>query len=401
MNRLTSLLSVLLLLLATAGGLRAQDPYRATRTGTVGLRLDGGAAWSFGSSFENVGGNQVNLTQPYAGAGLLVNIRPWVRLGADYTYTRMIREQVFSSLQPVSGTGITAGSVEGAVYRDFKTRFHGASLTGEFNLLELGGGKGPGRFGLWVGTGLGYLFARGNTWTLSVSDVIRSDDWTQTVRFGGHNAPHRCDALFIPATLSLEFALLPEVALSVGGGYRFLLGKTDPAPCGQAYAKVGLVFSLSGKGRARHAHADHHVSIPVHDTVYVEKIVEIPVERVVEVPGRPVDVTEDMLPYVTFERGFSRLDERANAAALSTLVSVLQANPGVRIDILGWTDHTGTDEVNDPLSQRRAEVLRDYLVGQGIDPARIGRVEGRGKSLLSGEEAYSVIARKAEAVPIK
>ena len=399
------LLMAFLLLLPASGGLHAQGPYRDARTGTVGLRLDGGASWSFGSSFENVGANQINLIQPYGGAGLFVNIRPWVRLGADYSFTQMVREQLYSTLQPVSSGGVVAGSTEGAAYRDFKTRFHGASLTGEFNLLEIGGGKGPGRLSLWLGTGLGYLFARGSSWTLSVSDVIRSDNWTQTVHFGGHNEPHRYNALFIPATLSLEYAFLPQVALTLGGGYRFLPGKTDLAPKSQAYAKVGLVFNLTGKGR--HTGGHHPVApaaagfvAPVRDTVYVDKVVEKTVEKVVEVPAASevAQVTDDMLPYVTFERGSAKLDEWTNASALATLVSVLKANPSAIIDIFGWTDHSGSMEINEPLSAARAGALRDYLVSQGIDASRIGRVEGRGNYPLTGEEAYSVMARRAEAV---
>ena len=402
MKKKTSLLLVFLLLLSTAGGLRAQDPYRDARTGTVGLRLDGGASWAFGSSFENIGANQVNLLQPYAGAGLLINIKPWVRIGADYSYTRMIREQLSTSLQPLTGTGVVTGSAEGTVYRDFKTRFHGASLTGEFDLVELlGRGKGPGRVGLWLGTGLGFLFSQGNTWNVSVSNEISADK--QTIRIRGHNEPLSYNALFIPVTLSLEYAFLPQVALSIGGGYRFLPGKTDLAPRHQAYAKAGLVFNLTGKRyRAKQSRpaVDPGYIAPVHDTVYVEKIVEIPVVKLVEVPASAT-VSDNMLPFVTFERGYSRLDEQVNASALSTLVSVLKANPSVRFDILGWTDHTGTDEINAPLSTRRAEALRDYLVGQGIDASRIVTVEGRGKSLLTGEEAFSVIARKAEVVLTK
>ncbi len=388
MKKKTSLLLVFLLLLSTAGGLRAQDPYRDASTGTVGLRLDGGTSWAFGSSFENIGANQVNLLQPYAGAGLLINIKPWVRIGADYSYTRMIREQLFTSLQPETGN----------VYRDFKTRFHGASLTGEFNLVEL---LGPGRVGLWLGTGLGVLFSQGNTWNVSVSNEISADK--QTIRIGGHNEPLGYNAPFIPVTLSLEYAFLPQVALSIGGGYRFLPGKTDLAPRHQAFAKAGLVFNLTGKRyRAKQSRpaVDPGYIAPIHDTVYVEKIVEIPVVKLVEVPASAT-VSDDMLPFVTFERGYSRLDEQVNASALSTLVSVLKANPSVRFDILGWTDHTGTDEINAPLSTRRAEALRDYLVGQGIDASRIVTVVGRGKSLLTGEEAFSVIARKAEAVIVK
>ncbi len=388
MKKKTSLLLVFLLLLSTAGGLRAQDPYRDASTGTVGLRLDGGTSWAFGSSFENIGANQVNLLQPYAGAGLLINIKPWVRIGADYSYTRMIREQLFTSLQPETGN----------VYRDFKTRFHGASLTGEFNLVEL---LGPGRVGLWLGTGLGVLFSQGNTWNVSVSNEISADK--QTIRIGGHNEPLGYNAPFIPVTLSLEYAFLPQVALSIGGGYRFLPGKTDLAPRHQAFAKAGLVFNLTGKRyRAKQSRpaVDPGYIAPIHDTVYVEKIVEKVVEKRVEVPVSAT-VSDDMLPFVTFERGYSRLDEQVNASALSTLVSVLKANPSVRFDILGWTDHTGTDEINAPLSTRRAEALRDYLVGQGIDASRIVTVVGRGKSLLTGEEAFSVIARKAEAVIVK
>ena len=265
----------------------------------------------------------------------------------------------------------------------------------------LGRGTGPGRVGLWLGTGLGVLFSQGNTWNVSVSNEISADK--QTIRIGGHNEPLGYNAPFIPVTLSLEYAFLPQVALSIGGGYRFLPGKTDLAPRHQAYAKAGLVFNLTGKRyRAKQSRpaVDPGYIAPVHDTVYVEKTVEKIVEKRVEVPVSAT-VSDDMLPFVTFERGYSRLDEQVNASALSALVSILKANPSIQFDILGWTDHTGTDEINAPLSMKRAEALRDYLVGQGIDASRIVTVEGRGKSLLTGEEAFSVIARKAEAVIVK
>jgi outer membrane protein OmpA-like peptidoglycan-associated protein len=265
----------------------------------------------------------------------------------------------------------------------------------------LGRGNGPGRVGLWLGTGLGFLFSQGNTWNVSVSNAISVDK--QTIRVGGHNEAHKYNAPFIPVTLSLEYAFLPQVALSIGGGYRFVPGKTELAPRHQAYAKAGLVFNLTGKRyRAKQSRlaVDPGYIAPIHDTVYVEKIVEKPVEKRIEVPVS-ASITDEMLPYVTFERGSATLDAQVNASALSTLVSLLKANPSARFDILGWTDHTGNDGINMPLSQSRAEALRDYLIGQGIDGSRIGSVEGRGKSLLTGEEAFSVIARKAEVVLTK
>lgn len=37
----------------------------------------------------------------------------------------------------------------------------------------------------------------------------------------------------------------------------------------------------------------------------------------------------------------------------------------------GHTDSIGPEEYNEGLSERRAQVIKDYLVGQGLDPAMI------------------------------
>lgn len=44
---------------------------------------------------------------------------------------------------------------------------------------------------------------------------------------------------------------------------------------------------------------------------------------------------------------------------------------GVRITIVGHTDSTGSDAVNDPLSLERAEAVRTYLATRGVDATRI------------------------------
>lgn len=54
----------------------------------------------------------------------------------------------------------------------------------------------------------------------------------------------------------------------------------------------------------------------------------------------------------------------------------MNQQPGLEIDIVGHADSTGTDAVNDPLSLRRANSVRDYLVQHGVT-API-RTEGRG-----------------------
>lgn len=47
------------------------------------------------------------------------------------------------------------------------------------------------------------------------------------------------------------------------------------------------------------------------------------------------------------------------------------------IQIVGHTDSTGSDAINDPLSVARANATRDYLVGRGVSAQRIGTA-GRG-----------------------
>ena len=49
----------------------------------------------------------------------------------------------------------------------------------------------------------------------------------------------------------------------------------------------------------------------------------------------------------------------------------LRANPGVAIQIEGHCDARGTSDYNYALGQRRADVARDYLIQQGIEPGRL------------------------------
>lgn len=55
----------------------------------------------------------------------------------------------------------------------------------------------------------------------------------------------------------------------------------------------------------------------------------------------------------------------------------LRNNPRAEVRIVGHTDSTGSDAVNNPLSQDRAASTRDYLVARGVPFDRF-MVEGRG-----------------------
>ena len=55
----------------------------------------------------------------------------------------------------------------------------------------------------------------------------------------------------------------------------------------------------------------------------------------------------------------------------------LSGQPNTEIRIIGHTDITGADTINNPLSVNRAASARDYLVGRGVDSRRI-QIDGRG-----------------------
>lgn len=54
-------------------------------------------------------------------------------------------------------------------------------------------------------------------------------------------------------------------------------------------------------------------------------------------------------------------------------------DPRMRVTIVGYTDATGSEPLNNRLSLDRAANVRDYLRAQGVDPSRM-IVNGRGES---------------------
>lgn len=62
---------------------------------------------------------------------------------------------------------------------------------------------------------------------------------------------------------------------------------------------------------------------------------------------------------------------------LDRFATTLNENPVTTVSIIGHTDSTGTDAINNPLSVNRAASTRDYLVARGVAANRIA-IDGRG-----------------------
>ena len=68
---------------------------------------------------------------------------------------------------------------------------------------------------------------------------------------------------------------------------------------------------------------------------------------------------------VSFDTG--RADIKPNfQPILDQFASGLRNNPNAEVRIIGHTDNTGTDAINNPLSIQRAAATRDYLIARGV-----------------------------------
>ena len=91
---------------------------------------------------------------------------------------------------------------------------------------------------------------------------------------------------------------------------------------------------------------------------------------------RRVDIAAKNILFVT---GSYKLVASSNKG-LNDVVKILQENPEMKLDINGHTDWVGSDEMNQTLSENRANTVRTYFIDKGIDESRITSA-GHGESM--------------------
>lgn len=100
-----------------------------------------------------------------------------------------------------------------------------------------------------------------------------------------------------------------------------------------------------------------------------------------EIPSKPGKFTSELtiqvepakvytLENVFFDTGLATL-KKESYKALNDLVEVMKLKPDMEIEIDGHTDNTGTAEINQKLSQDRADAVRNYLITKGIAAKRV------------------------------
>lgn len=107
-------------------------------------------------------------------------------------------------------------------------------------------------------------------------------------------------------------------------------------------------------------------------------------------PRMPADTQVPELRTIYFAYDSSDLSAEAQAS-LDAAFQYLQSNPNLSVQVEGHCDERGSREYNYPLGQRRADVVRQYLVQRGIDGSRLNTIsygEDRPVAPGSSEEAW-------------
>lgn len=110
----------------------------------------------------------------------------------------------------------------------------------------------------------------------------------------------------------------------------------------------------------------------VHDPV--DRCARTPAGERVDTNGCPVLFNEGqrtlVLQGVTFQTGSPLLTAQARAA-LERIAISLAAQPGLRVEVAGYTDDRGSSATNLRLSRARADAVRGYLIERGVGPDQL------------------------------
>jgi outer membrane protein OmpA-like peptidoglycan-associated protein len=80
---------------------------------------------------------------------------------------------------------------------------------------------------------------------------------------------------------------------------------------------------------------------------------------------------------ISFDTGHANIKPNMQPI-LDQFAQGLSSQPNTEVRIIGHTDSTGSDAINNPLSVNRAASARDYLVSRGVATRQI-QIDGRGE----------------------
>lgn len=256
----------------TAGGSGVEQPRNLNselRTRTFSIYAQGGVSWATGVWYHSLDSKRSYKVSPAVGGGIDFTIRPWVRVGAEYLWSRYRREQRYSLLE--------TGTMPVKTYGNYLMNYHNVKVGGQFNVMELWPRRRAQWLNIWVGTGLGYTFARGNEHGIYMSNTKTLGGETTpfvngetvsndgTVTFTGHvsttNRHEHFNKLYIPTSLHVEADVSRQFTVGLKGEVDWLLNRKDIAPRNLYLAMVTVRYNfVPSRAKAQRAYYEDRLS---------------------------------------------------------------------------------------------------------------------------------------------
>jgi outer membrane protein OmpA-like peptidoglycan-associated protein len=179
------------------------------------------------------------------------------------------------------------------------------------------------------------------------------------------------------ALAQTQFAEEERTALNEQSEKARLDSRTREADVAKTDALVARAESAEQKAAASSARSDADAALLAANASQ-QQAAEL--QRQLEVlQARPTDRGLVLtLGDTLFATGRAEIKSGATAN-LDRLTTFLNEYPKRTASIEGYTDSMGSDDMNQSLSERRAEAVKNYLVGQGVVSARL-TASGRGES---------------------
>ncbi len=157
------------------------------------------------------------------------------------------------------------------------------------------------------------------------------------------------------------------------------------------FASSSLVLGACRKKPEPAPQPEAPVTAPTPTPTRTETTTPAPRDTMEAYRSRVAAARASLLETIYFEYDADELRDDAKAN-LDAKITVLNANPALKIRIAGHCDERGSDEYNIALGRRRAEVAKRYLADRGIDASRIETASfGRERPAVQGssEESWS------------
>jgi outer membrane protein OmpA-like peptidoglycan-associated protein len=185
--------------------------------------------------------------------------------------------------------------------------------------------------------------------------------------------PLRCELVAKPRAGSVRGLVLAEGGKPVAGAKVELTGPSSQSLVTDAQGQFVVVSAVAGSYGVRvdaEAYLIRLVSVEVKpgETATPEIVlVQKPKQAQVELTKQEVRIRKQIF----FRLNSAEISEKSNGL-LSEIADVLLRNPQVKqVEIQGHTDNKGAPEVNQQLSQLRAEAVRAWLVNAGVEAGRL------------------------------